>query len=143
MASNLSLTLSAGNTTTTINEEDLYNPDGIEIHYGYDGRKIYGDADNYAYSAIAQTPGLHNITLSRPLVAGEEITLHWRNNYDLIIFCGDDGKTRVKKQVGGTYQEIGKWANQNGSSEETLIKFNDDVLTKRFDYIETKVLREF
>lgn len=144
------ITLNPGNNRTQINEEELYNPDGIEIHYGYDGKAVYGyldesgaEAEEFPYSALAQTPGLHNINLSRPLEPGEEITLHWRNNYDLIIFCDENGITKVKKPIGGTYQEIGKWADDSGYSENTCPKFDDDILTKRFDYIETKVFKEF
>lgn len=181
--------LSAGRSKTNIDENELYNPEGIVIHYGYDGRAVYGDEPGYAYSAITQTPGLHNIKLSRTLAPGEKITLHWRNGYDLIIynpgseeyveieepsqeelptyyekneetgsyFLTQDTvidpnktyykfiipKTRVKKRVGGSYQEIGKWLSSDGNSENTYPLFKDDVLTKRFDYIETKNFREF
>lgn len=142
MASSLELNLSPGSSKTPINEE-LYNPNGVEIHYGYDGKAVYGDEEDYAYSAITQTPGLHNITLSRPLASGEKVVFRWRNNYILVIYCDDSGKTRVRKTIGGTYQEIGKWLDEEGNFENTCPKFNDNVLTKRFDYIETKKLREF
>ena len=182
------LNLSPANRKSPINEEDLYNPNGIEIHYGYDGRAVYGYDDDYAYSAITQTQGLHGINLSRELNPGEKIRLHWRNNYDLIIFNPGDvyivawhptdehlneyyeydpdtktysltedssvdpdktyfylypAKTRVERRIGGSYQEIGKYVNLTGSSENTCPKFNDDVLTKRFEYIETQVYKEF
>lgn len=138
------ITLNAGRNKTNIDEDELYNPDGIVIHYGYDGRAVYGDEEGYAYSAISQTPGLHSIQLDRVLMPGEEIVLHWRNGYDLIIYNpGIPNRTLVKKRVGGSYQEIGKWSSPDGNSERTCPLFEDDVLTKRFDYIETKNFREF
>ena len=136
------ISLNPGSSITYIDESELYDSTGIKINYGYNGRNVYGDEASSAYAAIMQTPGLHNIHISRQLTDGEEIRLHWRNGCDLIFFC-DDGKTKVKKVVGGTYQEIGKWADEDGHSENTCLKFEDDVLTKRFDYIETKTFKEF
>lgn len=140
----LEINLSPNDSKKYIDENDLYNPDGIEIFYGYKGDKkyAYGDEDDVAFGGIEQTGGLHGIHLSRPLSEGERVILHWRNNYDLIIFC-KGGKTRVKKRIGGTYQEIGKWADENGNSEYTTYKFKDDIYTKRFDYIETENFKEF
>lgn len=153
------LKLSPGNQRNLLNEDKLYNPNGIEIHYGYDGRAVYGALDSdkteFPFTAIQQTPGLHNIQLSRALEPGEKVVLHWRNNSELLIY-GDtiierdeEGKViktedvvRVKISVGGTYQETGKWVDEEGNSEYTLPKFDDDVFTKRFDYIETRTLKE-
>lgn len=137
----LTKNLSPGSNRTLLNEDELYNPSGIEIHYGFGGKAVYGDdGDNTPYTAIEQSAGLHTIKLSRALKAGEKLTFRWRNNYELILFCDNDGKTKVKKTVGGTYQEIGK---QKDGNDTTCLKFDDDVLTKRFGYIETRTLREF
>jgi len=122
-------------------ENVLYNPDGVSIHYGYDGKKVYGDEDGYAYSGIENTGGIHSIHLSRELTSGEYLILNWRNGYQLIIWS-DGNKTRVKRRKGGSYQEIGKWIN-DGNSEKTCLLFNDNVYTKRFDKIETKMFEEF
>lgn len=157
----MELNLNPGKQREPLNEDkQLYNPSGIEIHYGYDGRAVYGaigpDKTEFPFTAIQQTPGLHNIQLSRALEPGEQIVLHWRNNSELVI-CGetlvvrDDkgnptGETKkvvkVKIPVGGTYQEVGKWADETGNSEHVLPTFEDSVLTKRFDYIETRALKE-
>lgn len=155
----MELNLSLGNQRNLLSEDELYNPNGIEIHYGYDGRAVYGALDSdeteFPFTAIQQTLGLHSIQLSRALKPGEKVILHWRNNSELLIY-GDtvverdeEGKViktedvvRVKIPVGGTYQETGKWADEEGSSEHTLPKFDDDIFTKRFDYIETRTLKE-
>ena len=153
----LSITLESGATKTKIHEfpttdpssdEYLYNPDGLEVAYGFDGEKryMYGaideSSDTFAFGGKEYSAGLHNVHLSRALHPGEEVRLIWRNGYRLIIFCDENGVTKVKKPVGGSYQEIGKWASINGNSENTCIKFNDDVKTKRFDYIETINFKE-
>ena len=141
----LTLNFPVGESIQYINENDLYNPDGIKILYGFkDGRKkyAYGDSPDTGFGGIEQTCGLHGVHLSRRLANGEKVVLHWRNGYDLIFYCEGD-KTKVKKRVGGTYQEVGKWADENGNSEFACPKFNDDIYTKRFDYIETKNFKEF
>ena len=151
----MELTLNSGTTKTKINEfpidassASLYNPDGVDVAYGFDGEKryMYGAIDSssaeFAFGGKEHSAGLHNVNLSRPLVEGEEIHLIWRNGYQLVVFC-ENGVTKVKKPVGGSYQEIGKWASVNGNSENTCIKFNDDVSTRRFDYIETREYKEF
>ena len=155
----MELNLSLGNQRNLLNEDELYNPNGIEIHYGYDGRAVYGALDSdeteFPFAATQQTLGLHSIQLSRALEPGEKVILHWRNNSELLIY-GDtvverdeEGKViktedvvRVKIPVGGTYQETGKWVDEEGNSEHTLPKFDDDIFTKRFDYIETRTLKE-
>ena len=142
----MELNLSLGNQRNLLNEDELYNPNGIEIHYGYDGRAVYGALDSdeteFPFTAIQQTLGLHSIQLSRALEPGEKVILHWRNNSEIVICCDNEGITRVKIPVGGTYQETGKWADEEGNSEHTLPKFDDDIFTKRFDYIETRTLKE-
>ena len=140
----LTLNFPAGNSKQYIEEGELYNPNGIETLYGFkDGLKkyVYGDEQGLGYGGIEQTGGLHSVRLSRPLSEGESVVVHWRNGYDLIFFY-KDGITKVKKRVGGTYQEIGKWTDESGNSEYTAIKFDDDIYTKRFDYIETKNFKE-
>ena len=51
--------------------------------------------------------------------------------------------TKVKKRSGGSYNEIGKWADETGSSEHTALLFDDDMNTKRFDKIEIENFEEF
>ena len=119
----------------------LYDPSGVIIHYGFDGNVVYGDQEGYAYSGLEKSPGLHSIYLSRKLFEGENITLTWKNGYQLLIYV-EDGVTKVKKRSGGSYQEIGQWADGNGHSEKTALKFNDDVTLKRFEKIETKSFEE-
>ena len=141
----LTLNFESGKSKQYVDENQLYNPDGIKIFYGYkDGQKkyIYGDNINEGYGGIEQSGGLHGIHLSRALNEGEEVVVHWRNGYDLIFFW-ENGETKVKKRTGGSYQEVGKWADENGYSEYTSFKFNDDISKKRFDYIETKNFKEF
>lgn len=139
----LTLEFQAGEDKKYIDETELYNPDGIEITYGFkDGQKkyVYGDEQEYGYGGIEQSGGLHGIHLSRELKEGERVVFHWRNGYDLVFFY-KDGKTKVKKRVGGSYQEIGKQI--DGDAEHTSVRFDDDIYTKRFDYIETKNFKEF
>ena len=139
----LTLNFPTGNSTKYVDEERLYNPEGIEILYGFkDGLKkyVYGDTDEAGYGGLEQTGGLHGIHLSRPLSEGESVVVHWRNGYELVFFC-KDGITKVKKRTGGSYQETGKQISKD--SEYTSIKFDDDIYTKRFDYIETKNFKEF
>lgn len=149
----LTLNFQAGNNKQYIEENELYSPSGIEILYGFkDGLKkyVYGDEEGAGYGGLEQTGGLHSVRLSRPLSEGESVVVHWRNGYELVFFSEiieENGVqkriTKVKKRVGGTYQEVGKWADESGNSEYTTIKFNDDIYTKRFDYIETKNFKEF
>lgn len=143
----MKLVLHSTDKITKINEYGespyIYNPDGVEIHYGFDGKKAYGaideNNDEFFFGGIEKSGGLHSIQLSRPLTNGEKITLNWKNGYQLIIWC-DNGVTKVKKRTGGSYQEIGK---KKGSGEENVLYFNDDVYTKRFGYIESKTFEEF
>ena len=51
--------------------------------------------------------------------------------------------TKVKKINGGSYSEIGKWADESGNSEYTALLFDDDINTKRFDKIKVKTFEEF
>lgn len=104
----------------------LYTEEGLEVGYGYDAETIpsgtesnrnrtrlrvfysgIDDNDEIAYAGIEHSAGLHNINLSRPLAAGERITLNWLNGQQLVIY-EEDGKTKVKKPNGGSYSEIGK-----------------------------------
>ena len=132
----------------------IYNPDGIEVGFGYDAKKsnggnlraFYGGLNSssaeIAYSGIEKSSGLHNINLSRPLVKGEKIIINWKTGPGLVIYCDENGITKVKRRSGGTYNEIGKRNSESGSSENTALFFNDDVNTKRFDYIETVFFEE-
>ena len=158
----LEITLNAGKSTTKINEFPdgsssayLYNPEGVDIAYGFNGEKhyMYGAIDassaEFAFGGKEQSGGLHSINLSRELKEGEEVRLVWRNGYQLIIFSEiieENGVkkriTKAKKPSGGSYQEIGKWVNSDGSSENTCIMFEDNVLTKRFDYIKIMNFKE-
>ena len=161
----MTLNLVAGNSKTPIYEfaesssaasYALYNPDGIEVGYGYDARKseeegggqlrvFYGGLDEsnneIIYSGIENSAGLHNITLSRELLENERIIINWKNGYQLVIY-EEGGTTKVKKRNGGSYDEIGKWADNTGNSEYTALYFDDDMNTKRFDKIETKSFEE-
>lgn len=141
----LTLNFQSGNNKQYIEENELYNPEGIEVFYGFrDGVKkyYYSDSDDSGYGGLEQSGGLHAIHLSRPLTEGEKVFVNWRNGYQLIIFC-ENGKTKVKKRTGGTYQEVGKWADETGNSEYTVVRFDDDIYKKRFEYIETKNFKEF
>ena len=120
----------------------LYDPSGVIIHYGFDGNVVYGDKEGYAYSGLENSPGLHSINMSRKLLKGESIILTWKNGYQLLIY-EDNGITKVKKRNGGSYQEVGQWADEDGHKEHTALKFDDDITLKRFDYIETKNFKEF
>ena len=128
----------------------LYNEDGVEINYGYDSegnyRVAYGALDNnneeFAFGGKIHSAGLHNIHLNRPLAEGEKISLTWKDGHQLIIY-EEGGVTKVKKRNGGSYSEIGKWADENGNSEYTALLFDDDMNTKRFDVIETESFEEF
>ena len=125
----------------------LYNPDGVEINYGYDSqgryRVAYGALDSssaeFAFGGKKYTSGLHSINLSRPLANGEQITIMWYDGHELIIYA-EDGTTKVKKRNGGSYSEIGKKVNDG---ENTALYFDDDMNTKRFDKIETNSFEEF
>lgn len=130
----------------------LYNPDGIEVGFGYDAKKsnggelrtFYGGLENNSeiiYTGIEVSPGLHNIHLNRPLAEGEKIIINWKTGPGLVVYC-ENGVTKVKRRTGGTYNEIGKWNSNDGSSENTSLFFDDDVNTKRFDYIETVFFEE-
>ena len=130
----------------------LYSDSGLEMNYGFDDRNrdgnciktAYGGLDGEGalnYGGIGNSAGVHGIHLSRPLAAGEEINITWYNGYQLIIY-EDDGTTKVKKRNGGSYDEIGKWADENGNSEYTALLFDDDMYTKRFDKVETESFEE-
>lgn len=207
------LNLAAGKSKTLIYEfaesssaasYALYNPDGIEVGYGYDARKdnggelrvfysgLDGSNNEIIYSGIENSAGLHNITLSRELLENERIIINWKNGYQLVIYSDEGYKevvpasgsnphnlglyelkhiegegvnyqeykitgdtqvqdktyyektlmTKVKKRNGGSYDEIGKWADNTGNSEYTALYFDDDMDTKRFDKIETKSFEE-
>ena len=120
----------------------LYDPDGVAISYGFDGDKVYGDVEGYAFSGIEKSPGLHSIHLSRSLKEGESVVFTWKNGYQLIIY-EENGTTKVKKINGGSYDEIGQWLNEDGHSEHTALKFDDNIRLKRFEKIETKTFEEF
>lgn len=135
--------------TTGINY--LYNENGIEINYGYDSngryRVAYGalldnNHSEFAFGGKDYSAGLHSIKLGRRLTVGEEINLVWHDGHRLVIY-EENGTTKVKKRNGGSYNEIGKWINEDGSSEHTALYFNDDLNTKRFDKIEIKSFEEF
>lgn len=144
----MELNLTSTDKITKVNEygespvTSIYNPNGVEIHYGFDGKKAYGaldeNNDEFFFGGIEKSGGLHSVQLSRPLVEGEKITLNWKNGYRLIIWCDSDGITKVKRVKGGSYQEIKK---EDG--EKNVLLFNDDVYTKRFDYVESKIFEEF
>lgn len=130
----------------------LYNPEGIEINYGYDSqgryRVAYGALDSnnnnpeFVFGGKDYSSGLHNIHLSRTLTNGEEIVLTWYDGHQLVLY-GENGMTKVKKINGGSYSEIGKWADESGNSEYTALLFDDDINTKRFDKIKVKTFEEF
>ncbi len=145
----MKLNLTSADKKIPINEyygdNVLYNKNGVEVHYGFDGKKEYGaideNSDEFFFGGIEKSGGLHSIQLSRPLAAGERVVVNWRNGYQLIIWSDGD-KTRVKRRKGGSYQESGKWKDE-GFSENNVLLFDDSVDTKRFDYIETKIFEEF
>ena len=114
----------------------------IAVIYKVDGDKVYGDVEGYAFSGIEKSPGLHSIHLSRSLKEGESVVFTWKNGYQLIIY-EENGTTKVKKINGGSYDEIGQWLNEDGHSEHTALKFDDNIRLKRFEKIETKTFEEF
>ena len=106
--------------------------DNNKFAYGYDNGNMYG--------GVHKSNGLHYIKLSRELKDDETIKIHWLNGCDLVIFA-ENGKTKVKRVVSGTYQEIGLL--DDDGKEKTVITFGDDISKVRFGYIETKNFQEF
>ena len=149
------LNLASGKSRTQIyefpipNEDNvLYNGEPQTIEYGFmsgNDLSAYGaNGENNTvinYGGQTNSAGTHTIHLSRPLARGEKILFNWYNGYQLIIY-EEDGKTKARKPSGGSYNEIGKWANDDGSEEHTAIRFDDDMLTKRFDKIEIRTSKE-
>lgn len=118
-------------------------------NYNYGGLESSSADSLFDFGGIEYSPGLHGITLSRSLEPGEKITIKWKNGYELVLYgelinwnAENVPYTRVKIISGGSYQETGKWVDESGNSEHVCPKFNDDVYTKRFDYIETKNFKE-
>ena len=127
-------------------ENVLYNSEGVDIVYGFNGEKryVYGaigknNSEEIAFGGKEYSAGLHSISLSRALANGEKIHIMWYDGHQLIIYA-EDGITKVKKINGGSYNEIGK---KTSTGENTALYFNDDMNTKRFDKIETKSFEEF
>lgn len=106
------ITLQAGKSNIPLYEfpiegetvDYLYNPDGVIINYGYDSnghyRVAYGALSSsslnsaFAFEGKKYSAGLHNINLSRPLTAGEEVKLTWHDGHQLVIYT-ENGYTEV------------------------------------------------
>lgn len=126
----MELSLTAGKSKTPIYEfaqpgsaasSALYNPDGIEVGYGYDTRKdndgqlrvFYGGLGNnnndvveIEYAGIQHSAGLHNISLSRELAEGEKIIVNWKNGYKLVIYS-EEGYKEVAPESGSDPHDLG------------------------------------
>lgn len=140
--------LSSGASKTILNESEIYDPEAnIDILYGSrdssNAMFSFGGEDSsgaISYGGYEHSNGLHRVHLNRKLTDGERIRLHWFNGCDLIIF-GENGKTKVKRVVGGTYQEAGLL--DNNGNENTFLTFDDDISKTRYGYIETQNFQEF
>ena len=102
----------------------LFSSSFIE-NYGYNIESQYGLADGYNYGFILENSlGVHKITLSRELAAGEKVRLLWKNGKELILYKpeGTGAKLNVSEAILGTYDEIGNLEHAREAASCTINK---------------------